>query len=44
MSRIHGEFTSMIAASTAGLSPAQLADFEVSLMTVSEQIVQRTGG
>ena len=42
MSRIHREFTSMIAESTAGLTPAQLADFEVSLMTVSEQIVERT--
>lgn len=42
MSQIHGEFKSMIAASTAGLTPAQLADFEVSLKTVSEQIVERT--
>ncbi len=42
MSRIHSEFRAMIAASTSGLTAEQLADFEVSLRTVSEQIAERT--
>lgn len=42
MARIHREFLEMIAASTAGLTPQQLASFETSLHTVSEQITQRT--
>jgi DNA-binding MarR family transcriptional regulator len=42
MAQIHREFRAMIAASTTGLTAQQLADFEVSLRTVSAQIVQRT--
>lgn len=42
MAQIHSEFRAMIAASTAGLTTEQLADFEVSLRTVSEQIAERT--
>ncbi len=42
MGRIHSEFRAMIAASTAGLTAKQLADFEASLKTVSEQIAERT--
>ncbi len=42
MARIHSEFRAMIAASTAGLTAKQLADFEISLGTVSEQIAERT--
>lgn len=42
MTRIHTEFRAMIAASTAGLTAKQLADFEASLKTVSEQIAERT--
>lgn len=42
MARIHREFLEMIAASTAGLTPQQVANFEASLHTVSEQITQRT--
>ncbi len=42
MTRIHSEFRAMIAASTTGLTAEQLADFEVSLRTVSEQIAERT--
>ena len=42
MARIHSEFRAMIAASTTGLTAEQLADFEVSLRTVSEQIADRT--
>jgi len=42
MARIHSEFRAMIAASTAGLTAEQLAEFETSLRTVSEQIAERT--
>jgi DNA-binding MarR family transcriptional regulator len=42
MARIHREFREMIAASTTGLTARQLADFEVSLKTVSTQIAERT--
>ena len=42
MAHIHSEFRAMIAASTTGLSADRLADFEMSLRTVSEQIAERT--
>jgi DNA-binding MarR family transcriptional regulator len=43
MADIHREFRAMIAASTSGLSPRQLADFERALAEVSEEIAVRVG-
>jgi DNA-binding MarR family transcriptional regulator len=42
MAKIHSEFRDMIAESTTGLTAQQLAEFEVSLETVSKQIAERT--
>jgi len=41
MGVIHSDFRSMIAASTRGLTKKQLAEFETTLSTVSEQIRER---
>lgn len=42
MTEIHRDFQEMIAASTSGLTARQIADFELALTTVSEQIAIRT--
>lgn len=42
MRDIHNDFKEMIAASTAPLSAKQLADFEVALQTVAEEVTART--
>ena len=44
MADIHTEFNGMIAASTTGLTEAELAAFEAALLTVAEEVARRTGG